>query len=199
MKKFLVYFWLTLFFCACATQKTPALSAEQFQKNLEEEWQNPKTTPLKEDEKENFKGIQFFPIRSEFAVQAKFNKINDNQIIGFPTSAKKTKYFKAYGTLQFRIHDQPFELTVYQSEPAIKGYETSLFIPFTDATNGVNTYGGGRYMDLEMDEIKDGKVILDFNKAYNPYCAYSKYYNCPIPPANNRLDVEILAGVKYEE
>ena len=88
-------------------------------------------------------------------------------------------------------------MIIYQSDPPIEGYETSLFLPFMDETNGETSYGGGRYLDLEISDIQSNDVWIDFNQAYNPYCAYSSYYNCPIPPANNYLDIEIKAGVSY--
>ena len=76
-------------------------------------------------------------------------------------------------------------------------YKDYLFLPFTDLTSGKETYASGRYLDLKTDEIKNGKVTLDFNKAYNPYCAYvSGVYNCPIPPKENTLGVEVKAGEK---
>ena len=75
-------------------------------------------------------------------------------------------------------------------------YKNYLFLPFTDATTGVETYESGRYIDLEINDIKDNLVIIDFNKAYNPYCAYTTGYNCPIPPAENDLHIAITAGEK---
>lgn len=174
------------------------MASKEFQKILAEEWTNPETTPLKEDEKQDFKGISFFPVNKKLIVMADFTKIKDGKTLPFSTSAQKTKYYKEYGKLHFNINHEHFELIVYQSDPPIEGYETSLFVPFMDNTNGETSYGGGRYLDLEIEEIQNNKVIVNFNKAYNPYCAYSKHYNCPIPPANNHLDTEILAGVSYQ-
>jgi uncharacterized protein (DUF1684 family) len=76
-------------------------------------------------------------------------------------------------------------------------YKDHLFIPFTDATSGEGTYESGRYIDLDIKDITDNKFTIDFNKAYNPYCAYvTGRYNCPIPPVENRLAVAIRAGEK---
>jgi uncharacterized protein (DUF1684 family) len=75
-------------------------------------------------------------------------------------------------------------------------YKDHLFIPFTDGTTYTETYGGGRYIDLSVNDIKNGKIELDFNKCYNPYCAYAGGFNCPIPPVENRLPVAIKAGEK---
>ena len=186
-----------LFLFSCAKQNLDAIV--DFQTKLSEEWNNPETTPLKEDEKADFKGITYFPIHSKYCVKADFQPIENGKTIPFPTSAKKLKYYKEYGKAYFKLNGKQLELTLYQSDPPIDGYENSLFIPFKDETNGDTTYGGGRYIDVEISEIQEGKVIIDFNKAYNPYCAYSKHYNCPIPPANNFLETPIKAGVSYEQ
>jgi len=191
----LIYICITTFLSCNKQLVSDSLT---YQNQLKEEFKNPETTPLKEDEKQDFKGISFFPVSKKYIVEAEFTKIDDGKTLPFPTSAKKVKYYKEYGKLNFKLNRKPYELTIYQSDPPIEGYENSLFIPFTDNTNGDSSYGGGRYLDLEIADIQNKKVILDFNKAYNPYCAYSKYYNCPIPPANNYLDTEIKAGVSYK-
>jgi uncharacterized protein (DUF1684 family) len=198
MKKILLFSLVLLgFLSSCSVQKK--ISTAQYQQDLKEFYENPETTPLKNEEKDNFKGISFFPIDDTFKVWAKFQAIDEGKTIPFPTSAQKIKYYKEYGIILFKLNDRNFELTIYQSDPPHEGYENSLFLPFTDETNGDTSYGGGRYLDLETTDIKNGKVWVDFNKAYNPYCAYSKHYNCPIPPANNYVETEIKAGVSYLE
>lgn len=187
---------LTLISCAPTYNLSETLS---YQNDLKQEWENPETTPLKDDEKEGFKGIRFFPIDTEYTVMADFKLTENGKTIPFPTSAKKIKHYKEYGKINFKLKGKAFELTIYQSDPHISGYENSLFLPFMDETNGHTSYGGGRYLDLEISDIKKNKVLIDFNRAYNPYCAYSKYYNCPIPPSNNYLETEINAGVSYSE
>jgi len=85
---------------------------------------------------------------------------------------------------------------IYHSN--IPAYADHLFLPFKDATNGEESYGGGRYIDLKASSIKDDKMAVDFNKTYNPWCAYSDGYNCPIPPIANHLDASLMAGeAKY--
>ncbi|MEI9956742.1 MAG: DUF1684 domain-containing protein [Ferruginibacter sp.] len=90
------------------------------------------------------------------------------------------------------------QLTVYQSKSLTKNdqYKDYLFIPFTDATSGDESYGSGRYIDILTTDIKNNTVTIDFNKAYNPYCAYTTGYNCPIPPRENYLIVAVKAGEK---
>lgn len=191
----LILFIILLQSCTNST----IVATKKFQKELSNEWNDPIKTPLKEDEKANFKGITFFPIHKKYIVNAKFESIDDPKTLPFPTSAKKIKHYKEYGKIFFTIDNQPLELTIYQSDPPIEGYEDNLFLPFMDETNGISSYGGGRYLDFKLSDIKNNQLLVNFNEAYNPYCAYSKHYNCPIPPANNRLPIEILAGVSYNE
>ena len=170
---------VVLMSCQTANKMTDTNAIQKYQTELASFYTNPKTTPLVDEEKTNFKG----------------------KVIPFPTSAKKIKNYKEYGTITFTIDDMEQTLTIYQSYPIMEKYEESLFLPFMDETNGVTSYGGGRYLDLNTKDFggNSNEVTIDFNQAYNPYCAYSKHYNCPIPPANNVLDVEINAGVSYHK
>ncbi|HEX4852444.1 MAG TPA: DUF1684 domain-containing protein, partial [Puia sp.] len=105
---------------------------------------------------------------------------------------------RKYGRLTFKLHDTTLHLSVYQFQFLMAKEDTKnyLFIGFTDLTTASDTYGGGRYIDCVIEDIHDGKLMLDFNKAYNPYCAYKSGYNCPIPPKENDLPIAILAGEK---
>ncbi|HET7897436.1 MAG TPA: DUF1684 domain-containing protein [Flavisolibacter sp.] len=148
---------------------------------------------------ENRKAMQFYPVDKNYRVSATLTKSNESNWITFPTSAKLTKAFKVYGLLSFAINGKPFRLNVYQSQElmAKDEFKNYLFLPFTDFTTGDETYEGGRYLDLSTKDIHNNTLVLDFNKAYNPYCAYeSGKYNCPIPPGANALPVAIRAGEK---
>ncbi len=140
--------------------------------------------------------IRFFKIVPGYRVSAHFEKLSDTAGFVMKTSGTKNKSYLRYGKLHFSIGDRNCELTIYQSKQLMltSEYKNYLFIPFTDLTSGENSYGGGRYLDLLMEEIKKDSVDIDFNKAYNPYCAYTSGYNCPIPPAENDLPVAIEAG-----
>lgn len=183
---------------SCTTAKVnKEETAVLFQEELLTFYTNPKTTPLIEEEITNFKGITFFPIDEKYKVKAKFTAVVDGKVIPFPTSAKKIKHYKVYGLLMFELNGKTNELTLYQSYPLATD-DTHLFLPFMDETSGVTSYGGGRYIDFSLDQFfGKSMVTIDFNRAYNPYCAYSKHYNCPIPPSDNALDIEINAGVSY--
>ena len=148
--------------------------------------------------KSDKKFLNFYPVDENYRVVASFKRIIDTTGFDMNTSSgMKKKHFK-YGLLTFKIHDSLVHLFVYQSaalmqQEKLKNY---LFVPFGDATSGFESYGGGRYMEFFIRDIKNNKVVLDFNKAYNPYCAYATGYNCPIPPIENLLKVVIAAGEK---
>lgn len=148
---------------------------------------------------EDRKALQFYPVDPTCRVLATLTKAGNSQWITFPTSGKITKVFRVYGTLSFVLKGQPLLLNVYQAQDLLlnETFRNYLFLPFTDSTTGKETYEGGRYLDLSTTDIHQGTLILDFNKVYNPYCAYgSGSYNCPIPPKENRLPVAVRAGEK---
>lgn len=145
------------------------------------------------------KHLSFFPIDKTYRVEARFERRENSSWFLMETSGTMKKMYRVYGTLTFTIRDTVQRLNVYQSQSLMQTdqYRNYLFIPFTDATSGRETYAVGRYYDLMADEIENGKVVIDFNKVYNPYCAYvSRVYNCPIPPKENRLSIAIRAGEK---
>ena len=144
------------------------------------------------------KYLSFYPVNKDFCVTALFEKYNDTIGFSMITSSGKIKRYLKYGLITFNIHDSLQQLFIYQSVDLMKQekYKDYLFIPFGDATSGFTSYGGGRYLDFVIPDIKNNRLIVDFNKAYNPYCAYTTGYNCPIPPSENILQVAITAGEK---
>ena len=145
------------------------------------------------------KYLQFFPIDEAYRVAGNFEKAKDSKWFLMETSGHEKKMYRVYGTISFTIHDTTATLNVYQaqnlmSDPKYKDY---LVLMFTDKTSGNESYDVGRYLDLTTGDIKNNKVVIDFNKSYNPYCAYEKdKYNCPIPPKENNLPLAIRAGEK---
>ncbi len=142
--------------------------------------------------------LSFYPLDPAYRVVARFEKYADSPWFPMPTSGRAPQIQRKYGRLTFAIHDTILHLMVYQSQALLQKAATRdyLFIPFTDATSGIDSYGAGRYIDGTISDIGKGSLVLDFNKAYNPYCAYSAGYNCPIPPHENNLPVTIRAGEK---
>lgn len=200
MKKYLLIF--LLFPLLIFSQKLSKEEAEikKFQKELNAEYLNPKETPLRGENFKNFKQHPFFPINLKYRVTAKFEKTENAEPFDLPTSSGKTKPYREYGKATFQLDGKSYTLTLYQSLDLIKQkkYKDHIFLPFRDATNEKETYGGGKYLDLTIPKGKT--IILDFNKSYHPYCAYNAYdYNCPVVPEENKLPVEIRAGVMYED
>jgi uncharacterized protein len=146
--------------------------------------------------------LRFFPVDEKYKVTALFEKKNDSKWFSMETSGTVRKIFRVYGVLRLVINDTTVRMNIYQSQTLFNSdeYKDQLFLPFTDLTSGEETYGAGRYIDLVIGDIFDNKIVIDFNKAYNPYCAYvSGKYNCPVPPKENDLPVAILAGEKIFE
>ena len=143
--------------------------------------------------------FRFFPVNEKYRVTARFEKVINSKWFTMETSGPIKKTFRIYGILHFTINDTTVTLNLYQSQNLMNTseYKNYLFLPFTDLSSGEETYAGGRYIDLTTGDIVGNKVILDFNKAYNPYCVYvSGKYNCPIPPKENQLAIAIHAGEK---
>jgi uncharacterized protein len=140
--------------------------------------------------------LRFYPLNPTYRVAARFERYVDSPWFPMATSGRTPQIQRKYGRLTFTIHDTVVHLTIYQSQALLQKAATRdyLFIPFTDATSGVDSYGGGRYIDCAVTDIQGGILVLDFNKAYNPYCAYKAGFNCPIPPRENDLPVTIQAG-----
>ena len=170
-------------------------SAREFQEKLNRDFYNAETSPLSEEDREGFQGLVFFPFDTAFSVEADFVRTPNATPFEMPTTTERKPLYIKYGEVHFRLKGREYKLDLFQSldlsdDPEYFDY---LFVPFTDRTNGRSTYGGGRYLDLRIPN--SNKITLDFNKAYNPYCAYNAKYSCPIPPEQNNLDLEIRAGV----
>ncbi len=142
--------------------------------------------------------LKFYPPNPAYLVKANFTPIQDT--IGFDMQTHNgviKKYF-VYGELHFTLSNKEHVLFIYQSQSLKnkKDFEDYLFIPFTDLTNNQETFGGGRYLDFRIKDIFNNTLLIDFNKCYNPYCAYKEGYSCPIPPRENDIKIPIYAGEK---
>ena len=142
--------------------------------------------------------LQFYPVSKTYRVVATFERKENSEWFLMHTSANTTQQYRVYGILSFKLNDTLLKLRLYQSKDLLssKDYWNYLFLPFTDKTTGIDTYGGGRYIDMVIADIHGNNCVIDFNKAYNPYCAYATGYHCPIPPAENELSVAVMAGEK---
>ena len=166
----------------------------EWQKNKNAYFQDPNTSPLRPKEKKKFNGLDFFTPDSKYQVDAFFRESVTKDTIQMKTNTGSVTSEIRYGNLFFELNNRQYVLPVYREVGAEDDY---VFLPFTDLTNGDLTYGGGRYLDFTFP-IKE-TVLIDFNKAYNPYCAYNPKYSCPLVPSVNHLDIAIIAGEKSFE
>lgn len=182
-----------------AQNSTAVQKAKAYQQQLNKEFADPKTSPLSEEALASFDGLPFFTIDSSLIFNAEFLRTPYESPFVMKTTTDRESMYVKYGEVYFTIDGVEYTLNVYQSQELVTdpAYADYLFVPFTDATNGKTSYGGGRYLDLHIP--KGEIILLDFNRTYNPYCAYNAKYSCPIPPAENHLEIPIKAGVKYEK
>lgn len=199
----LFVFLLLSLFAHGQTRPTAAAHAQavaEFQHQLNHEFADPAESPLSAAERAAFKGLPFYPVNEAYWVAARLVRDTTALPFAMPTSTNQLPQYRKYGELHFELNGQPLRLAVYQSLALLQkpGFADYLFVPFTDLTNGHGSYHGGRYLDLRIPPAGTTRLALDFNRAYNPSCAYSPAYSCPIPPAENRLPLAIPAGVQSE-
>jgi uncharacterized protein len=185
---------LTIFTLQIKAQTYQESMAKHRQAYKDDFLKNP-NSPLKQAD---LAYLDFYVIDSTFKVKCIFTKTSDKETFKMPTSDGKEKEYFKYGTLTFTLKGQTQQLNVYRSLALMRmpQYKNYLFVPFKDLTNGKESYGGGRYLDLQTTDMQADTLMLDFNKAYNPYCAFSNGYSCPIPPKENHLKISIEAGEK---
>ncbi len=180
----------------CAQKKEPLLGETDYQKAQNAEFKDASKSPLTTKDLKTFKQLDFYKFNKEYVVNAKVTLKPDSAYFEMPTTTDAKQMYRVYAVLSFEMLGKTYQLNVYQNQELLttKGFEDYLFLPFIDNTNGETTYGGGRYIELS---IPDGNILtIDFNKAYNPYCAYNYKYSCPIVPIENTLDLKVEAGVK---
>jgi len=162
-------------------------SLEDFRKSKDDFFAHEPQSPLTAQQKRNFKGLNYFPPNPALRVEVQVEEFPVKQQIEMQTTTGEIQVYQRFGRFQFSVDGQPAELTIYSSED---GY----FLPFVDSLLGKETYPAGRY--LEPEPLVNGRFLVDFNLAYNPYCAYNDYWSCPLTPFENRLKVPIRAGEK---
>lgn len=150
-----------------------------------------RTSPDSPLEGSAFTGLNYYPPEARLRLEATLEPFATRETVFLETSTGDTQPYLRFGRSSFAVDAQPCTLTLYQPTYAA---EERFFVPFRDATSGHETYGAGRYLEVSL--LPDGRVLLDFNYAYHPFCVYSARYRCPLPPAENRLSVAIRAGEK---
>jgi uncharacterized protein (DUF1684 family) len=142
------------------------------------------------EDRPSFAGLKYYPPNIDYRYELALRKVDEPEMLTLQTSTGDEQTYHRLGTVTFEVEGQSAQLAVYQSTD-----HEGLFVPFRDATSGNETYGAGRY--LEPQELGGGKLLVDFNLSYNPYCAYSEHFSCPLPPFENHLtSVAIRAGEK---
>lgn len=160
---------------------------EAFRAEKDEFFKSHPQSPLTPEQKRTFTGLKYFPENEDLRLEVKIERLGDEQPIYMQTTTGDVQMYFRHGRFKFVVEGQEAELTIYRAE---YGY----FLPFVDALAGEETYPAGRY--LEPEELPGDRFLVDFNLAYNPYCAYNEMWSCPITPAENRLKVPIRAGEK---
>jgi len=205
MKRLICLFGIMLLLISCSKTKSKQsykASIKEFHYRLNIEYSDKKTSPLTDDEFKTFKSLKFFPIDSTYKVTATLTYIKDAPLFKMQTTTDRQPLYKTYALAKFKLKGETFEIPIYQSQELITDpqYVDYLFLPFKDLTNGKGSYVGGRFLDLKFPPKNAKTMVIDFNLAYNPYCAYNPKYSCPIPPDANILDIAIPTGVKaYKE
>lgn len=193
MRKLILIFFLLLINCVSAQSYEDTIRENRVKHYAE--LIDPTSKVLTQEEIDHFEGLSYYEIDTLYRIQTTFTKRKGKRF-EMPTSTDRTPIYRRFGYIDFKLNDSTYRLTVYQNceLKKKKEFKNYLFIPFRDATCQTESYGGGRYIDTE---IPKGKTLrIDFNKAYNPYCAYSIRYSCPIPPEENTLKIAIPAGEK---
>ncbi len=200
---FALLFSMILVSCGSLNKSIPIETTEvsftqeiqNFREAKKQEFRESEHAPLKGKEIEY---MRFFDPNPEYKVVAQITRIDNPESITIKTSAGEERQYIPYATLDFELKGKTHQLIVHTSMRFIQSeeYKNLLFLMFYDDTNGEETYGGGRYIDLSKEDIVDDKITVDFNKCYHPYCHYSSGYSCSIPPKDNYISTKILVGEK---
>ncbi|HVN53921.1 MAG TPA: DUF1684 domain-containing protein [Anaerolineaceae bacterium] len=158
---------------------------EEFRKEKDDFFATHPQSPLTDEQKKNFQGLNYFPENPGLSLEVDLAPFPERQMVQMLTSTNDIQTYQRFGRIHFQVEGQDAELTIYAKDG-------ELFLPFVDSLAGEETYGAGRY--LEPQPLGKGRVLVDFNYAYNPYCAYNELWSCPLTPAENRLKVPIRAG-----
>jgi uncharacterized protein (DUF1684 family) len=193
-----VSLWLVVAAAACTSGPSPSgddvyikalTAAREFK---DRSFRDGADSPIPKDKRDKILPLKYFPVDPAFSVPASLKLADERPAFDMPTSSGALRKMELVGTLDFTLQGEKHSLGAFV--PAGTEQITSLFIPFADLTTGMETYAAGRYLDI--DPTTTGYYMIDFNRAYNPYCAYNASYECPYPPLSNRMKVAIRVGEK---
>lgn len=163
---------------------------EDFRRAKDDFFSGHPQSPLTDEQRGRFAGLAYFPEEPSLAIEAPLETegVDRDEAVVMQTTTGGEQVYHRAGRVRFSVDGQEAALTLFESD-----LQHELFVPFRDATSGTETYGAGRYLEVEPPDV-DGRVVVDFNLAYNPYCAYNPQWSCTIPPGENWLAVPIRAG-----
>ncbi len=192
----LILFFVAIITLSCGQDKLPLLGDTEYQREMNANFKDAAKSPLTDADRKTFRSLDFFKFDSAYVVTAAFKRTPDEAPFKMKTTTDRLVDYVKYGEVDFTIKGEALKLNVYQDLDMVKelGEEDALFLPFMDNTNGEESYKGGRYVNVKLP--KNNQMDINFNEAYNPYCAYNKKYSCPIVPTANILYTRIEAGEK---
>ena len=170
---------------------------KQFRHQKDQFFATSPDAPIPAHERQQFQGLRYFEPDPAYRVEAELLRFPAPEVVQLGTTTGRVTQHYRYGEVRFTLGGQACRLTAYKSVDAHghgPEHDHELFLPFRDTTSGQESYGAGRYLEVQEDAAGPGRLILDFNLAYSPWCAYSDLYSCVLPPAENRLPVPIRAG-----
>jgi len=190
------YIVLFIFLVGCSQKKPAVIGETTYQIQQNNIFKDASTSPLKAKDLKTFESLDFFPFDSTYIVSAQLKRTPDAEWFNMKTTTSRLSRERIYAIATFRLKGQQFSLNIYQGEESMNSeeYKNNLFLPFLDNTNGEETYSGGRYINLKIPS--SNSIQIDFNKTYNPLCAYNEKFSCPIVPRVNYVDLKVEAGVK---
>ena len=196
MKNVYLLLVLVLGTVACVQDKRPIYGETEWQRQMNADFKDATKSPLKDKDRNSFTELEFFPYDSIYVVIADLKRTPNEKPFKMKTTTDRLPNYVKYGEISFDLKGKPHKLNIYQNLDMKhkSGYEDYLFLPFLDDTNGASTYGGGRYVESRIPS--NDVIVIDFNEAFNPYCAYNEKYSCPIVPRANYVNTTIEAGVK---
>ncbi len=167
----------------------------KFRADKNAQFRTDESSPIPEKKRGSFLGLAYFAPEPAYRINAELIPLNDTLDLAIPTNTEETRPMRRYAHIKFKLNGQSVKLTLFKYQEADQE-KNQLFLPFADASNGAETYGMGRYLDINLADVRANQVTIDFNMTYNPYCAYTDEFSCPLPPPENRLPFKVLAGEK---
>ena len=196
LMKSLLYAIILISTFGCAQEKKVPKGETEWQREMNTNFKDASKSPLKSKDLKTFEGLDFFKFDSTYVITTKLERTPDSKPFKMKTTTDRLANYRQFGVITFKLEGKEHKLSIYQNLDLLDDpeYVDYLFLPFLDNTNGTLSYSGGRYV---QGSIPDGDTLtIDFNKTYNPYCAYNEKYSCPIVPRSNYIDAEVRAGVK---